>query len=328
MSNTQRMGRGLSALFERNPYEQSTITPPVQQEPPSQFLSLSRIIPNPHQPRKHFSEESLAELATSIVKQGIIQPLLVRAIPDSTTFELVAGERRWRAAKLAGLTEVPVFVREFSDEELMIAALIENMQREDLSPMEEAWGLHNLREACGITQEELSVRIGKSRSSVANALRLLQLSTLAQEDLQAGRMGAGHARAILSLAEHEEAQENLRVAIVERALTVRDAEAAVHSFKSAGLFPWQPVQNDNSIEQIPTEPAPIPQRIGRTKTYYSKSLQKHLGEHLNIKASVSGTEEYGRITLTYTKAEELQRILQTMGMDNTLDATLKDENIE
>ncbi len=322
MNTQSRMGRGLDVLFAgANEEENDAVN--------ISTLPIKEIVPNPNQPRQHFSPESLDELAASIKQQGIIQPLLVRPKAQSKLYEIVAGERRFRAATLAGLLEVPVYIRDLNDEEVMAAALIENIQRENLSPIEEAKALQALREAYKITQEELSTRLGKSRSAIANALRLLQLSEAAQADLQQGHINAGHARALLSLAHDQEAQENLRKKIKHENLTVREAEDAAVYYKENLCLPWDAIENAEEQEnptpemtisseeteiQSPPEPhKPLASR--RTKPEYIKQLQKKLKKHLELKTSINGDAERGRITLTYTNAEELQKILQQMGID-------------
>ncbi len=301
MSSMQRgLGRGLDTLFSSAGPEPAPVSPSEVTQIP-----LSALFPNPSQPRRHFDKEALEELAASIRAQGIIQPLLVRPKSNSDNYEIVAGERRWRAAKLAGLGQVPVLVRNLSDEEVMAAALIENLQREDLNPIEEAQALQALREQCRLTQEELAARLGKSRPAIANALRLLQLSPQAQEDLQHGRMNAGHARTLLSISEPE-AQEQLRLAILQRQLTVREAEAAATQWKTDGTFPWQ--------EASLPSPAPQARPAGRGKSPIIKSLQQLLSREFAVRASVSGSPEKGRITLCYESPEELQSLLSRFGV--------------
>lgn len=307
MSTPQRgLGRGLDALFgDASPGVTAQPSPTV----PSSALPLDKIIPNPDQPRRSFSKETLEELAASIRSQGIIQPLLVRPKPEGGLYEIVAGERRWRAAKIAGLKSVPVFIRELSDEEVMLAALIENLQREDLNPMEEALALQSLRDHCQCTQEELAAKLGKSRPAVANTLRLLQLSLAAQDNLRQGVINAGHARALLSITDNP-SQEELRRAIIDRRLTVRDAEEAAAAWKSGAPFPWA-VGEDAADQQHVVQRSPK----SRAKSQALKDLQKRLGEHLEVKASVSGSEDKGRITLSYANAEELSRICQSLGVE-------------
>ena len=307
MSTLQRgLGRGLDALFGDTAAKPGAPATPMA---PSSTLPLDKIVPNPEQPRRTFTEEALEELAASIRSQGIIQPLLVRPKPDGELYEIVAGERRWRAARMAGLRSVPVFIRKLSDEEVMLAALIENLQREDLNPMEEALALQALREHCQCTQEELAARLGKSRPAIANTLRLLQLSADAQEDLRHNRISAGHARTLLSIADAS-AREELRCAIVDRQLTVRDAEDAAAAWKEGQAFPW----NDADTPQPAPLPTPTAKPGSRSKPQALKDLQKLLGKNLAVKASVSGTEEKGRITLNYASAEELSRLCQQLGI--------------
>lgn len=231
MANAPRgLGRGLDSLFRNQP-EPATVEDGLQQ------LSLASIRPNAEQPRRTFDEHSLDELAESIRQQGLLQPILVRPLGDAaSSFEIIAGERRWRAAQLAGLSEIPAIVRELSDEEAMLVALVENLQREDLNPLEEAEGMHALRQKLGLSQEELAARLGKSRSGVANSLRLLQLDTPMREALRQNEISPGHARTLLALPQGE-ARDTLFAALHSKRLSVRDAEAAVLAYKERGVFP-------------------------------------------------------------------------------------------
>lgn len=246
MSSGHRgLGRGLDALFESSTTSVgSSQNDTAPRNTDVSTLPLDALSPNPSQPRKNFDPAALQELAASIASQGLIQPILVRQVPGQIAaegpirYEIVAGERRWRAARLAGLTKIPVYVRALSDEDVMAAALIENLQREDLNPIEEALAFAALREQFSLTQEDMAKRLGKNRSTIANTLRLLQLSPAAQDDVKKGAIHAGHARALLSLTEPE-AQEALRAAIALRGLTVRDAEMAVLTWKAHKHFPWQ-----------------------------------------------------------------------------------------
>ncbi|OAQ21609.1 ParB/RepB/Spo0J family partition protein [Thermosulfurimonas dismutans] len=214
----RRLGRGLSALLSETEAEGELRT-----------VSISAILPSPFQPRRNFSEESLAELAASIKSRGLLQPLLVREIAPGT-YELVAGERRLRAAKMAGLSEVPVLIKHFSDEEALSVALIENLQREDLNPLEEAEGYRRLIDEFGLSQEEIARRVGKDRSTVANALRLLKLPEKVKEDLLEERLSAGHARALLAL-EDEGLILKARDQVLKRKLSVRETERLVNRLK-------------------------------------------------------------------------------------------------
>ena len=212
------LGKGLSAIFLENENESSGST----------VLPVSEIEPNRSQPRRDFDEESLRELADSIAAHGILQPLLVRPLAEGG-YQLVAGERRWRASRMAGLFEVPVIVREMTDSEMMQIAMIENLQRENLNPVEEAMGYRMLIEEYHLTQEEISKSVGKSRPVIANALRILSLPKEILDMVSEGKISAGHARALLGFSDKA---EQMRVArsINAKDLTVRDVEKLVKSF--------------------------------------------------------------------------------------------------
>ena len=212
------LGRGLDALFADNSIEEIASTSAVK-------LKIMDIEPNRDQPRKIFDEDALAELADSIAKHGVIQPLLVRPMPDGS-YQLVAGERRWRASRMAGLTEVPVVIKELSDDEAMALALIENLQREDLNAIEEAQGIKALMDTLSLTQDEAAERVGKSRPAVANALRLLKLPDSVIALVSAGKLSPGHARALLGFKDEQDIIETADL-IIEKGLTVRDVEKLV-----------------------------------------------------------------------------------------------------
>ncbi len=294
------LGRGLGSLL-------SSMNENSTEE--TRKLALTQLIPGKHQPRKYFDSAALGELAVSIKNQGIIQPLLVRQLPGMPQrYEIVAGERRWRAAKLAGLTEVPVIVTEYSDKEAMTVALVENLQREDLNPLEEAEALQALREAHGLSQEALAEQLGKSRSAVANALRLLQLSPSIQEGLIRGDLTAGHARALLSVADMSLRAE-LYAAIIDQHLSVREAEAAADVCKRTGKLPERLMPQSGTASPAPSPRAPKPQAL--------KDLQNMLRQLSGTKATISGTESKGRIQIPYTSPEELARILELLGTEHT-----------
>lgn len=212
------LGRGLDALFADNSIEEIASTSAVK-------LKIMDIEPNRDQPRKIFDEDALAELADSIAKHGVIQPLLVRPMPDGS-YQLVAGERRWRASRMAGLTEVPVVIKELSDDEAMALALIENLQREDLNAIEEAQGIKALMDTLSLTQDEAAERVGKSRPAVANALRLLKLPDSVIALVSDGKLSPGHARALLGFKDEQDIIETVDL-IIEKGLTVRDVEKLV-----------------------------------------------------------------------------------------------------
>lgn len=217
MAKKRALGRGIDALFHENSAADNTSS--------AVTLGINEIEPNRDQPRKNFDEKALGELAASIEKNGIIQPLLVRPMTDGS-YQLIAGERRWRAARMAGLSVVPVTIREMTDEEASVFALIENLQREDLNPVEEAQGLKSLIETYGFTQEEAADRVGKSRTAVTNTLRLLRLPDSLLTMLGTGKISAGHCRALLGL---DDEKEMLRIAeaAVREELSVRQVEKMV-----------------------------------------------------------------------------------------------------
>jgi len=221
MSKKPVLGKGLGALI-----------PAYETEEPEEGFTLcpvGDIDPNPNQPRTRFEEESLNSLSETIRKRGVLQPLLVRRKGDR--YEIIAGERRWRAAKKAGLEKVPVLIRETEEDETLELSLLENLQREELNPIEEARAYRRMVEQLNITQEELALKIGKDRSSVANAIRLLHLPREIQEDVATGALSAGHARALLALS-HEILQLKARVLIQERGLSVRETEKYIQQLKA------------------------------------------------------------------------------------------------
>lgn len=209
------LGRGLDALFADNSAEDINSSGTVN-------LKLMEIEPNREQPRKSFDDEALAELAASISQHGIIQPLIVRPIADGG-YQLVAGERRWRAARLAGLTDVPVVIKELSEDEVAVISLIENLQREDLNPIEEAQGIKNLMDTYDLSQEEAAEKVGKSRPAVANTLRLLRLPAEIIDFVRQGALSAGHARALLAFPDESQMLEAGRL-IIRKGISVREVE--------------------------------------------------------------------------------------------------------
>ena len=296
--SSKGLGRGVDALFAGSAAQKEVSSAVAE-------VAVKDLHPNPDQPRRRFDDAGLQELAQSIKMQGIMQPLLVRPLPGGQGYQIVAGERRWRAAQLAGLQQVPVYVRQMSEEEVMAAALIENLQREDLNPIEEAEALQALRRTLNLTQEELALRLGRSRPSVANALRLLQLSPQARKDLEEGRLTAGHARCLLGVDEAA-AAENLRCRIVEHNLTVREAEDAAAYWRGNNALPW------DLADAAPVVPKA---RVPRKKSPELKALQQDLSRSLGCRARISGDENAGRIALPYASREELGALLHRLGMD-------------
>ena len=224
MSKEKRLGRGLSALFESEIEEDQVQEKPLKGEM-IENVSVDQLNPGQYQPRKRFDEESLQELADSIIEQGLMQPIIVRKVENN--FEIIAGERRWRAAKLAKLDTIPVIIRDINDRTASIIALIENMQRVDLSSIEEAEGIKKMIDEFGMTHEEASDAVGKSRSAVSNLLRLLQLTDFVKDKLNLGDIDMGHARALISLSADQ--QNMVCQKIINEKLSVRKVEELIQS---------------------------------------------------------------------------------------------------
>ena len=296
------LGRGLSALIPGN------MTPgngERKKDGMTVLVPISSVRPNVRQPRKTISQDSLEELAASIRSQGIIQPLIVRETGTPGSYEIIAGERRWRAARLAGLREVPVLVRSMSDEDVMIVALVENLQRKDLNPAEEARAIQELKDKLSLTQEDLAKKLGKSRSRIANSLRLLQLPGEALTSLEKGAISAGHARCLLSVADDAQACRILLGHMLKDRLSVRASEDAVSTWKKTGHMPW----NETETAVPPARPAPA-RRSGEFR-----QIEQHLSTLLHCRTRISGTPQKGRVSLAYKSEDELLRILSALGLD-------------
>lgn len=277
MAKKGGLGRGLEALYSENDSNNSVST-----------LNINEIEPNRDQPRKIFDEKALEELSKSIKQNGIIQPLLVRPMSDGS-YQLVAGERRWRAARMAGVTEIPVTIREMTDEEASVFALIENLQREDLNPVEEAQGLKSLIETYGFTQEEAAERVGKSRVAVTNTLRLLKLPDSVLKLLGDGKLTAGHCRALVSL---DDEKEMLRIAdsAITNDLSVRQVEKMV-KYASQGEKP-NPKKRDKKRDKFYDE--------------VEIALTNVLGR--KVKIYLSGSGHKGTLEVEFFGKEDLTRI--------------------
>jgi ParB family chromosome partitioning protein len=295
------LGRGLGALLGGNPIAKppgpAPVITPVQESMPSPdrgervaMVPLNRVRPCPFQPRKDFSAEALRELADSIREQGIVQPLIVRE--QNGQLELIAGERRWRAAHLLGLLEVPVILRQADDRAVLELALIENLQRENLNPIEEAQGYSQLIEQFQLKQEEVAVKVGKSRTVVANGLRLLRLAPSIQSYVRDGRLSVGHAKVILSLpAERQQAAADR---ILKENLNVRQTEALVSRLQSR-------------------EPKPTP-GAKRTPDAHVAHLEDQLREKLGTKVHLRYVQGKGALEIAFFSDAELERILQLLGV--------------
>jgi len=279
------LGRGLSALIPESPRPQPVA---VERDPerPTQ-IDLDLLVPNPRQPRTHIDEARLEELAQSIRANGVIQPLLVRRVDGR--YEIVAGERRWRAAQRAGLLKVPIVVREVADDHLLQIALIENIQRDDLNPIEEAQAYRRLIDEHHLSQEELAAAVGKDRATIANYLRLLRLSAEIRSEISAGTLSMGHARALVSLPE-EIAQRRVAREVVARGLSVRETEALVRR------------------EARPPTPPPPPRKVDPNTRAAEEQLKLALGTAVRIVRKGAG----GRIEIDFVNEEELQRLYETL----------------
>ena len=280
-STPKGLGKGLAALLGDD-----VMT--AQEEKNSLFLPISQVESCSSQPRKQFDPDALADLADSIREHGIIQPLTVRKL-QSGYYQIIAGERRWRAARMAGLTQVPAVVIEADDRKAMELAMIENLQREDLNPMEEAEGYHTLMERYGMTQEEAAGRVGKSRSTVANALRLLKLAPAVRLMVEDGRLSAGHARALLPLSHAQ--QEYAANTIIKGGLSVRQTEALVKKLTAEKDIPKAP-------EGIVVD--------------YAKEAAEELSKSLGRVCRIVSGKKKGRIELEYLNTDDLNDLLDAL----------------
>lgn len=276
--NRKALGRGLGALLS------SDRTIDLGAEPTE--VDLDSIVPGPMQPRTHFDEASLESLAESIRSHGIVQPLLVRRRDGG--YELVAGERRWRAAKIAGLTRAPVIIKEVPDESLLEIALIENIQREDLNPIEEAQAYKKLIETVGLTQEALASRVGRDRSYITNYLRLLRLPEDLQQLVKEGRLSTGHARTLLALS-HADLQRRIARQIIDRGLSVRVVESIVQKM----------------VEGKSARSAPAPRVVDPNVRAAETKLRRALGTQVKILMSEQGR---GKVEISFFNSQDLDRI--------------------
>jgi ParB family chromosome partitioning protein len=286
MNKQRGLGRGLGALLSSTPDEQHLGEHEALAEIPIDQISV-----NPNQPRKIFDSDALVELAASIKASGVIQPVVVRRLNGS--YQLIAGERRWRAARQAGLDRIPAVVRDATDVESLEIALVENLLREDLNPMEEAEAYHKLLGQFGWTQEELAQRVGRDRSSIANALRLLRLPESIQADLRGGRLTMGHAVALLSLTSEAD-QLRLREEILAHSWSVRATEQSARAVEAASGTPRRP-------------------KAARRRSAELVAMEDALQRSLMTRVRITGTERAGTIQVVYANAEELERLAELMG---------------
>ena len=284
--NRKALGKGINALipeFEMGVHE---VDPSSAKD-----LLVDEISPNRMQPRSFFNDDKLEELVASIKEHGILQPVVVQKADSG--YELIVGERRWRASKKLGLKKIPAVIREVSDEQSLEIAIIENIHRQDLNPIEEAEAYARLSKEFALTQEMVADRVGKSRAAVANTMRLLNLSGSIKEDLVSGRISMGHARALLSL-ENTKKMEALRKEIVKQNLTVRQTENRVNKLKIDSV--------KNSVH------------TGAQKDIFIKDLEKDLARRLGTKVEISPKKNGGKLVVIYYSDDDLERIQQLMGI--------------
>lgn len=274
------LGRGFDAIFADNSVED------ISSGVSTVKVKMIDIEPNRDQPRKQFDEEALAELSNSIAQHGVLQPLLVRPMPDGG-YQLVAGERRWRASRMAGLTEVPVVIRDLTDSQVAELALVENLQRENLNPLEEANGYKELSDRFGYTQEKISEIVGKSRSAVANALRLLNLPESVGEMVSSGSLSMGHARALLSL-EDEKIQKEIAELVVRNDLSVRETERLVRNA----------VKEKTGIK-----------KAKKRNPYYDEA-ELALSEVLGRKVKITKSSKKGALEIEFFDDADLKKLLK------------------
>lgn len=292
MARRSGLGRGLGALI---PTDISGDAGSALREVP-----VESIAPNPHQPRRYFDEEALATLTASIAELGVLQPILVREVSDER-FELIAGERRWRAAKRAGLPSIPVVVRTVDEVLSLEQALVENLHREDLNPLEEAAAYQQLMEDFSLTQELVAQKVGKSRSAVANTLRLFQLPPSIQRLVAENQLAAGHAKALLGTPDRV-FQERLARDIVANGLSVREAEEAVRQHNGAADDPETTEPTDGSAPAKRLRPPGL------------LELEELLADHLDtrVKVSMTGSDGKGKVVVEFAGLEDLERIYRAM----------------
>ena len=274
------LGRGLSALFNpASPLENDLLE-----------LGIEQIEPNPEQPRRAFNDATLEELAQSIRANGVIQPIIVRRLGES--FQIVAGERRWRAAQRAGLLKVPAVIRDIKEEEVLALSLIENIQREELNPIEEAAAYKNLIEQLGLTQEEVARQVGKDRSSITNSMRLLRLPQAVQRMVEGGQLSMGHARALLAL-DSEEGQIELAGRVAREGLSVREVERLV------------------KLQQEPkaaARPRPGPDPTIERERANIQAAETRLSTRLSTPVKIKFSENGGQIEIRFTSMDDLTRV--------------------
>jgi ParB family chromosome partitioning protein len=309
MARRSGLGRGLSSLIPPGPVDGAT-NADGGDRPYFTEIPVPDISPNPHQPRVHFDEESLIELASSIAQIGVLQPILVRPVGEDR-FELIAGERRWRAAGRAGLATIPAIVRTGDDLGSVEKALIENLHRQDLTPLEEAAAFQQLIEDFGLTHEQVADRIGKSRSAVSNTLRLLGLPPAVQHYLADGKLSAGHARALLGTPDRV-LQEELARLIVEEGWTVRTVEEAVRNGRVVPVA--EPAPSDNGPQPGTIDGAGLAPST-RLRPPGLLELEELLAGYLDTRVAVHMGAKRGKVAIEFADLEDLERIYRQITHD-------------
>lgn len=285
------LGKGLGALIKQQPGTKDDL-PDQDAQPADSYVPINNVVPSPLQPRKHFAQGQLDELKDSISQHGIIQPLIVRKVDGN--MELIAGERRWRASKELGLTEVPIVIREATDQEVLEMALIENIQRKDLDPIEEAQGYLRLAKDFGMKQEIIAKRVGKSRATVANAMRLMELDHEVRDHVAQGRLSVGHAKAVLSI--KDGATQRLAAdQILKKSLTVRAAEKLTKELTA------------------PKKPATAKTTSSEASAVINQ-IQDSLRERFATEVRLKHRSKKGKIEISYYGNDDLQRILDLLGI--------------
>ncbi len=279
------LGRGLGALIP--------VEPADEEESAFQQIDISQVVPNPYQPREHFDEETLASLAASIAEVGVVQPIIVRKLIEG--YEIIAGERRWRAAQRAGLRNVPALVRDADDQGALEVAVVENVHRQDLNALEEAAGYRQLMDDFGMTQEDVAARVGRSRSTVANTVRLLNLAPAVQRLVVEGQLSAGHGRALLSI-EDEAAQQILATEVVQEGLTVRETERKSAEMVAAPDPEVAAGSDDDGGSVVSDATAGV------------LELEDLLSTRLDTRVSVKLGKRTGKITIQFSGLGDLERI--------------------
>jgi ParB family transcriptional regulator, chromosome partitioning protein len=306
MARRSGLGKGLSSLIPMDGVSADGTIAELMEIP------TASVSPNPNQPRRHFDEAALVELSASIAEMGVLQPILVRPLDDDL-FELIAGERRWRAAQRAGLATIPAIVRSTSDLSSIEQALVENLHRADLTALEEAAAYQQLLEDFGLTHDELASRVGKSRSAITNAVRLLGLPPTVQSLLADGQLSAGHARALLGTPDRSR-QEALARTAVDEGWTVRMVEQAVRGDSGPGLGAAV-----DQADEVPLAPSSTIDGAGLTPATRLRppgllELEELLAEHLDTRVSVQLGAKRGRVTIDFADLEDLERIYRQMTM--------------